>query len=302
MGTDPVYVFRGHRSASNWKLVASLHRNLNDWKSINDRRLDIHWRRWNGVSDTAPLPLSSEATIDSRLKLYDYICDYYINRMCAFATIAGETGLLTGAAATDATRLLNALRSERMHRYSHSVFINHPALTSLAQHSGIPTPFLDWTRNPLAALLFACEEIIHEASVSASHSPTRRPPSDASKADIADAFACVWVIPIWMIANDRFQVVSVVDQQFARTQSGIFTYDTMAYKEFGDTGQVGALEDVFPPSGLQNNYRPRRVVFPKEWAYRIHKILHMNRITDVHLRPTLPAIAAHCMNPAFSLI
>lgn len=139
-------------------------------------------------------------------------------------------------------------------------FWNKPAI-AIAQHHGVATRLLDWTRNPMYAAFFASENL------------------DKSTTHIA-----IYAIdPNSLNSSIRLIEVSGSYSQYIHSQEGVFTFDTEADLEFVKTGKWRSFLDV-------DQGTVYKLTLPVSELNELTRILWLRRVTRAHMMPNLDNI------------
>lgn len=148
--------------------------------------------------------------------------------------------------------------------------------TTLAQHHGIPTRFLDWSRSSATAAFFAASEV---------KSPTE------------DGSIAVWAIRTDLLmqhgpsSNDKERFMSYEaprsENAYLRAQDGLFTYPAAGCRHYATFGNWPMLES-FATSVEQGAKTSviRKLTLPKTEVGELVRLLWLAGISRAHLMPT----------------
>jgi hypothetical protein len=130
---------------------------------------------------------------------------------------------------------------------------------ALAQHHGIPTRYLDWTRNPAKAAFFA-----------------------ADAAEQGSGKVVVWALNLRALGNRGPNVLTVDRSEigFLHAQEGLFTYFAGADLDYVLNGQWPQIEEILPPQALI------KLTLPSSATTELKRLLWADGISRAHLMPT----------------
>jgi FRG domain len=294
--TNPLqrWLFRGQAKAS-WHVVPSAFRfqgqlesRCNDALERVERRATVNQNPINRSSDIKCL----------RKELFSPAIWYATVRTISdFVHVTDVLGLATPS---DATSLLDrtdlGLLCEDTGAGSLGAWIiRNLESVALAQHSGVATPIVDWTRNPLAAACFAIEDNASNAT------------AEADAADW-DNRLCVWAIDrsaykkqfvrpdgCAQEADLEFHRPSSSVNSFLCSQSASFTIDLNCMSHFESNGQFRCHVELFAEYAERATGRcdaVRIFTLPRDQQPRLRDLLLREGVTKAHLMPSYANVAA----------
>jgi hypothetical protein len=143
---------------------------------------------------------------------------------------------------------------------------------TFAQHHGIPTSYLDWTREPLVAAFFAADWEDHLKS-----------PDDI----------CVWAATCLGVCTGSTEWITAPRRahRYLHAQHGVFSYDTRANDFFLKEGKWPSYQEGDLRGPRQPEPLLEKLVLPKGEILRLQKLLFQRRISRAHLMPVLDNVA-----------
>ncbi len=218
------WVFRGHGNC-NWELRPSA------WREPGKTILAHLRKRLEAFRDEIP---------PTGIRVSYIKCDYEEcligvaaerQAVVEFAELADEVGLPVDDVAETGYEILQWFYQGNTAVSASSNFYERPLLIdALAQHHGIPTRLLDWTRNPKAAALFAIQELLEDEKL------MKECPGIA-----------VWAVRLDCLDSRLVRVMTCPRSQhsFLHAQDGLFLWSPIGDQFHLRSGSWPCLEDLF---------------------------------------------------------
>ena len=153
--------------------------------------------------------------------------------------------------------------------------------SALAQHHGIPTFLLDWTKRPEIAAFFASSESQNDCGIA--------------------VFALRRTQHPLMLKGGQEQVYHFVEESpaenaFLHAQRGIFTTHLEPY-HFMKTGEYEPLEKkIIRAENTYSEILLKKIILQKAEVPRLAMLLSREEFTQAHLMPTLDNVAKTVMS------
>lgn len=277
------WIFRGQRD-SNWTLTPAAWRNNQTPPILRLKRLKKEFVIEFGdriVNDLQRFK-SAEGNLD-----FNLVVEAYAQARAEFALILEFVNLgdAMGYSIPDIhtyTRLSGYNYLPELQNFPILRFLPDPnPAVALAQHHGIPTRLLDWTKNPLYAAYFAAEEV--------------NPDKD-------DGCLAVWALNVALLRSAvipqidapcgymRFldHAVPTSDNKYLLSQEGLFVYPVYGCCHLATTGEFPDLEQFADCIGNEAGQNIlQKLTLPCSEVGELLRLLWIKGISRAHLMPTL---------------
>ena len=276
------WAFRGQQDAR-WPLVPSAWRNANSPAGLRLAKLRNRiLAGWRGLRYSLHGSSPGSKTRANRIWAYAYgVSEFQL--VLEFVEMANALGYAVPG--IDRYRALRSYdwKQELRERSGNARFSLEPnPATALAQHHGVPTRLLDWTKNPLTAAFFAAEEVPDpRASGRLSVWAINIAELPVSCAD-QDGHACVFT---------PYEVPRA-ESSYMHAQDALFIYPAQACEYYEHNGTWPSLEWACSPYSRTEPALIRKLTLPKSEAGELLRLLWLRGISRAHLMPTLDNAAA----------
>ncbi len=270
------WLFRGQSDGLNWRLEPAAWRHGDFMVEVIQQSLISEKIKLQEIVETKFK--QTEATNIDRYTdiLFQALCEYFL--LSEYTTFANELGhrlpsVLTNILKDSPEVFVNDYIS-RLEKPEKLADLWGSPIIIMAQHHGIPTRLLDWTRNPLVAAYFAAANAKHNDDI---------------------PIAVYAVHPIILRGSSIFPIeIPQADDPYFHAQSAVLTLDTRADRYYLEHGHFPALEDTiskFPEdSTLDEPYFSKKLTLIASEVPELLRMLWLEGISQAHLMPTLDNI------------
>jgi hypothetical protein len=264
------WVFRGVGDADNWTLLPHAWRPIGEGNKLTPLIETIH---------ALNLDMDGEET-DNFRKLFEWEAAEK-EALNQFAMHTNNSGFRVSSAALSPNE--SPIKIGSIHTWTNNTSFPNTETVSLAQHHGIPTRLLDWTRNPITAAYFSA-------------SPLFRPKDSKAIA--------VWALDATKIVNDdgtpkKFSQTQCLlhepnrgENKFLHAQNGVLTELKNTYEFFKQNDRWPSLEEVF---SVDTNVVTEPILkghfLKSDHVPRLLKLLDRDGVTLSQLMPTMDNVA-----------
>lgn len=266
------WVFRGHGDSA-WKLIPAACRNNPSIELVQN-----YYRNWVNSEF-----IKEQSAIPSTMKP-EYIIDVLLLQAAEselvqlFAEAARDAGLPTPA--LDTLRTASYIVQNPKNWDWHWVSEREVEIFALAQHHGVPTRLLDWTRHPWTAAFFAAQECFnHVQGLTKGERRSQR-------------------IAVWALNERRLQERDEINRYhpnraenaYLRAQDGLFTFDRGAMSTYMNHGFWPALEDRLAHR-LEDYPVLQKLTLSAQHVPELLRLLYREKMTPHFLMPSYRSAA-----------